>query len=291
MESKIQMLMTNWDYDQAVKLAKPITEAWKKRTVEMARILYVARENLSNSGFRSDKEEPTALLECKENYTTSCNRALGSANSFHTFEEFCIEIGIPLRTAYDWLTCYDPDKDYLLSKQEYQEAKQLELDTLYREVENKRKTEPSYAPKDLQLKWNRNLNKGWSESKFQKWSTQKNFKPPVELEPVEPVFLSRDAKIQEFGLWNTEFILDLQQKCQDISRENAERFADYVAVYKKRMPLGITSRELLRSVIIAEAIIADLPDDSKERCRKIIGSFLLNDGLHNDSWLDAMKEF
>ena len=281
MDLKIKTLMANWDYDQAVKLALPIAAEWKKRTVEMARILYIANKHLNKQGARFD---------IVNSASTSRNIALGSANSQHTWEDFCIEIGLPIRTAQDWLTCYDPDKDLLLTRSEYHEAKQLELDTLYQEVEAKRKTDPGYAPKDLSLKWNRKQ-KAWSETKFQRWLQEKNFKPPVELETAEPAFISRDAKIQEFGLWNTEFILDLQQKCQDISRENAERFADYVAVYKKRMPLGITSRELLRSVIIAEAIIADLPDDSKERCRKIIGSFLLNDGLHNDSWLDAMKEF
>lgn len=289
MESKVKALMDDWDYDKAVAIAKPIAQAWAKKTVEMARLLYVAREKLSNSGFRSD------LIEYSPDGTSSqmirgCNEDHTSDN-IHSFEDFCNEIGISKPTAYRWIDCYDPDKDYLLSRDEAREAKQLELDTLYREVENKRKTEPSYAPKDLQLKWNRNLNKGWSESKFQKWSTQKNFKPPVELEPVEPVFLSRDAKIQEFGLWNTEFILDLQQKCQDISRENAERFADYVAVYKDLMPNGITSRELLRAAVVVEAIIMHLPDDYKEKCRSLLGSFVINDGLHNDSWLDVIRSF
>lgn len=280
MESKLLKLMTDWDFEKAVELAKPIASDWKKKTVAMARILYIADHHLNKRGKRTDLEQET-----------KCTCAVSSVSSTTKgFEDFCLEIGLPLRTAYDWLVCYDPEKDLLLTRSEYKEAKQLEINTLYQEVEDKRKTDPGYAPKDLSLKWNRKQ-KAWSETKYQRWLQEKNFKPPVELEPVEPVFLSRDAKIQEFGLWNTEFILDLQQKCQDISRENAERFADYVAVYKKRMPLGITSRELLRSVIIAEAIIADLPDDSKERCRKIIGSFLLNDGLHNKNWLDAMKEF
>lgn len=274
MESKLMKLMTEWDFEKAVEIAKPIASDWKRKTVAMARILYIADQNLNQKGKRTD------LVP-----TTNCTCAVSSEEK--GFEDFCSEIGLPLRTAYEWLVCYDPDKDLLLTRSEYKEAKQLELDTLYQEVEDKRKTDPGYAPADISLKWNRKQ-KTWSETKFQRWLQEKNFKPQL----IEaPQFISRDAKIQEFGLWNTEFMLELQQKCQDISHEKAERFADYVAVYKKRMPVGITSRELLRSVIIAEAIIADLPDDSKEICRKIIGSFLLNDGLHNDSWLDAMKEF
>ena len=289
MDSKLKHLMTEWNYDQAVKLALPIIAEWKKRTVEMARILYVANKHLNKQGVRSDiTNNASTSGNIARSLATSCPVA-GSVITSSTkgWEDFCIDIGLPVRTANDWLTCYDPDKDLLLTRSEYKEAKQLELDALYQEVEDKRKTDPGYAPTDISLKWNRKQ-KTWSETKFQRWLQEKNFKPQL----IEaPQFISRDAKIQEFGLWNTEFMLDLQQKCQDISHEKAERFADYVAVYKKRMPVGITSRELLRSVIIAEAIIADLPDDSKEMCRKIIGSFLLNDGLHNDSWLDAMKEF
>ena len=134
MESQLKKLMTDWDYDKAVALARPIAEDWKKRTIEMARILYIANEQLNKKGKRTD-------LALKD--STKCNVALGSANKTPTWEDFCIEIGLPIRTAYDWLACYDPDKDLLLTHSEYKEARQLELTTLYEDVYAKRKKDES----------------------------------------------------------------------------------------------------------------------------------------------------
>ena len=284
MESKIKSLMTDWDYDKAVEVAKPIAQAWAKKTIEMARLLYVAREKLSRPGFRSDlieyKTDDISSKQdrnCKENITTSCQMAEGNPN-VHTFEEFCNDIGIPKRTAYNWIDCYDPDKDYLLSTQEYKEAKKLELDIFYEVITEKRETDPGYVPKDIDLKWSRKYK--WSETQYQKWLTERNFS--INDKAVEPAVISRDAKIQEFGLWNTEFILDLQQKCQEITHEKAEVFANYVAAYKDIIPAGITSRDFMRIPVIVEAILSPLSPEDRKRCLSSLVAFLASDGLNNE---------
>lgn len=307
MESKVKLLMSDWDYDRAVALAKPIAQAWAKKTVEMARLLYVAREKLSNSGFRSDlmeyKQDETSSAIGRGQAGTSCKMAqgLGSDSSeferniivlehdiqrpCHTFEDFCNDIGIPKRTAYSWIECYDPDKDYLLSTQEYKEAKKLELDTFYEDITEMRETDPGYVPKDIDLKWSRKFK--WSETQYQKWLTARNFSPSSK--DIEPAFISRDAKIQEFGLWNTEFIIDLQQKCQDITHDKAERFADYVAAYKEATPSGITSRELMRIPVIVEAVLSPLPPEGRKKCLGMLSMFFAQDGWNNDDWLKEVR--
>lgn len=286
MEKQIEKLIEHWDYDKAVALAKPIAEGWKQRTVEMARILYVARENLSNSGYRSDKDDSGALLERKDNFTTSRNIALGSANTLHTWEDFCIEIGLPIRTAQDWLTCYDPDKDHLLTRQEYKVARQLELDALYEEVEKKRETDPEYAPQEVNLKWNRKQ-KTWSETKFQRWLQEKNFK----FAPVKQEAITKDARIQEFGLWPTDWMLDLQRRCTSISSSNINLFTDYVGVYKHLLPSSVSARDFMRAVVIVEAIFNGLPPDDRMRCLGRLGMFLSQDGWRKSkAWLEALSK-
>lgn len=286
MEKQIEKLIEHWDYDKAVALAKPIAEGWKQRTVEMARILYVARENLSNSGYRSDKDDSGTLLERKDNFTTSRNIALGSANTLHTWEDFCIEIGLPIRTAQDWLTCYDPDKDHLLTRQEYKVARQLELDALYEEVEKKRKTDPEYAPQEVNLKWNRKQ-KTWSETKFQRWLQEKNFK----FAPVKQETITKDARIQEFGLWPTDWMLDLQRRCTSISSSNINLFTDYVGVYKHLLPSSVSARDFMRAVVIVEAIFNGLPPDDRMRCLGRLGMFLSQDGWRKSkAWLEALSK-
>ena len=262
----------------------------------MARLLYVAREKLSNSGFRSDlieyKQDETSsqmIRGCKENFLTSTTCSKGSENCFtekiHSFEEFCNDIGIPKPTAYRWIDCYDPDKDYLLSTKEYKEAKKLELDTFYEDITEMRETDPGYVPKDIDLKWSRKFK--WSETQYQKWLTARNFSPSSK--DIEPAFISRDAKIQEFGLWNTEFILDLQQKCQDITHDKAERFADYVAAYKEATPSGITSRELMRIPVIVEAVLSPLSPEGRKKCLGMLSMFFAQDGWNSDDWLKEVR--
>lgn len=286
MEKQIEKLIEHWDYDKAVALAKPIAEGWKQRTVEMARILYVARENLSNSGYRSDKDDSGTQLECKDNFTTSRNIALGSANTLHTWEDFCIEIGLPIRTAQDWLTCYDPDKDHLLTRQEYKVARQLELDALYEEVEKKRKTDPEYAPQEVNLKWNRKQ-KTWSETKFQRWLQEKNFK----FAPVKQEAITKDARIQEFGLWPTDWMLDLQRRCTEISSAQIQLFTDFVGVYKHLLPTSVSSRDFMRAVVIVEALFSGLPKDDRKRCLGRLGMFLSQDGWRESkAWLEALSK-
>ncbi len=282
MESKVKLLMSDWDYDKAVALAKPLAKDWAKKTVEMARLLYIAKLHTENSGYRSD-------LESKENLPTSTTCSKGSENSstekIHSFADFCSAIGIPYSTANSWVDCYDPDKDYLLTRKEYTEAKKLELDTFYEDITEMRETDPGYVPKDIDLKWSRKFK--WSETQYQKWLTARNFSPSSK--DIEPAFISRDAKIQEFGLWNTEFILDLQQKCQDITHDKAERFADYVAAYKEATPSGITSRELMRIPVIVEAVLSPLSPEGRKKCLGMLSMFFAQDGWNSDDWLKEVR--
>lgn len=287
MEKQIEKLIEHWDYDQAVKLALPIAADWKKRTVEMARILYVANQHLNKQGVRSDIVDSASTSgNIARSSTTSRNIALGSANSQHTWEDFCIEIGLPLRTANDWLACYDPDKDHLLTRQEYKVARQLELDALYEEVEKKRETDPEYAPQEVNLKWNRKQ-KTWSETKFQRWLQEKNFK----FAPVKQEAITKDARIQEFGLWPTDWMLDLQRRCTSISSSNINLFTDYVGVYKHLLPSSVSARDFMRAVVIVEAIFNGLPPDDRMRCLGRLGMFLSQDGWRKSkAWLEALSK-
>lgn len=276
MEKQIEKLIEHWDYDKAVALARPISEDWKARTIDMARILYIADKNLNAHGRRNDLED-----------STSCHVA-GSAITSTTkgWEDFCLDVGIPLRTAYDWLACYDPDKDHLLTRQEYKVARQLELDALYEEVEKKRETDPEYAPQEVNLKWNRKQ-KTWSETKFQRWLQEKNFK----FAPVKQEAITKDARIQEFGLWPTDWMLDLQRRCTSISSSNINLFTDYVGVYKHLLPSSVSARDFMRAVVIVEAIFNGLPPDDRMRCLGRLGMFLSQDGWRKSkAWLEALSK-
>lgn len=46
----------NWEYKQAVENLRPVVKSWTKKTLEVARALYIAHEKLSCSGYRKDLE-------------------------------------------------------------------------------------------------------------------------------------------------------------------------------------------------------------------------------------------
>ena len=271
MESQLKKLMTDWDYDKAVALARPIAEDWKKRTIEMARILYIANEQLNKKGKRTD-------LALKD--STKCNVALGSANKTPTWEDFCIEIGLPIRTAYDWLACYDPDKDLLLSHSEYKEARQLELTTLYEDVYAKRKKDEGYVPEKLSLKWNRKQTK-WSETKFQKWVAEKE--QTVQGEAIANLVPDRYSKVTRFGLWTIDYMMELRDRCEELTLgARARRFSDLVNAYAPKMPKSIDSRSFMRAAVLVEGVLSSLPQADRDYCRALLADLLGRDGYNRE---------
>lgn len=286
MESQLKKLMTDWDYEKAVALARPIAEDWKKRTVEMARILYVANQNLSWPGFRSDAKSKVSLptsgniaLGCKADLSTTCQVA-GSVEKPKTWEDFCIEIGLPLRTAKDWLACYDPDKDLLLTRSEYKEARQLELTTLYEDVYAKRKKDEGYVPENLSLKWNRKQTK-WSETKFQKWVAEKE--QTVQGEAIANLVSDRYSQVTRFGLWTLDYMMELRDRCEELtSGARARRFSDLVNTYAPKMPKSIDSRSFMRAAVLVEGILSSLPQADRDYCRALLADLLGRDGYNRE---------
>lgn len=269
MESQLKKLMTDWDYDKAVALARPIAEDWKKCTVEMARILYVADRQLNIHGKRTD------LLPD----STSCTCA-DSSEEPRGWEDFCIEIGLPLRTAYQWLACYDPDKDLLLTRSEYKEARQLELTTLYEDVYAKRKKDEGYVPEKLSLKWNRKQTK-WSETKFQKWVAEKE--QTVQGEAIVDLVPDRYSKVTRFGLWTIDYMMELRDSCEELtSGARARRFSDLVNAYAPKMPKSIDSRSFMRAAVLVEGVLSSLPQADRDYCRALLADLLGRDGYNRE---------
>lgn len=269
MESQLKKLMTDWDYDKAVEMAKPIAEHWKQCTVEMARILYVADQQLNIHGKRTD------LLPD----STSCTCA-GSSEDSKGWEDFCIAIGLPLRTAYQWLACYDPDKDLLLSRSEYKEARQLELTTLYEDVYAKRKKDEGYVPEKLSLKWNRKQTK-WSETKFQKWVAEKE--QTVQGEAIANLVPDRYSKVTRFGLWTIDYMMELRDSCEELtSGARARRFSDLVNAYASKMPKSIDSRSFMRAAVLVEGVLSSLPQADRDYCRALLADLLGRDGYNRE---------
>ncbi len=87
-----------WTYEEAVKVGRELVKQHQKLSLDIVRELYVAREALANSGFRQD--------------------LVPNGTSLTSFQSNLEDIGIPKRTAYNWLQLYDQENDRLLTQEE-----------------------------------------------------------------------------------------------------------------------------------------------------------------------------
>ena len=203
---------------------------------------------------------------------------IGSSNIVHTFKEFCATVGISYNTANRWLALYDPDKDYLLTTEEYKDERTKELDAFYESVRKKREKIAGYIPeaKDIKLKWNRNIT-AWTdtvEGRFQAWLVDKGYKDldPSKLLPAAPASEDYD----EFGLFGFEYLDSLAKKCtKKVSGEGAKEYLNMTKEYGPRIPRGVDTRNILRIPVIVEAEFDDLDTFQKRETAKVLSEIIM----------------
>lgn len=104
-----------WNYETAVKTGKHLVNDLKRNTLEIVRQLHMAREQLWNHGFRRD---------ISAGQTNELENFVPNGTKLNTFEDYINDIGLPKRTAYNWLKLYLPDEDRMLTSEELR--KQIE---------------------------------------------------------------------------------------------------------------------------------------------------------------------
>lgn len=131
-----------WDYEKSVLEVKPLVASYRKLTIDLIRKLYFAQQALSSPGYRSD--------------LTSCHDAQGPKS----FEGYLLDVGIPKRTAYNWLFLYDVDNDRLLEPDDARARRDQMLEQMFKEIQTHAKKNPAWRPE------------GWTaplERAYQKW--------------------------------------------------------------------------------------------------------------------------
>lgn len=112
-------MLTTWNYERSVETVSAKLKEWKTvslrketLTVEIVKELHEAREQLSNSGFRSDLVPNDTRLKTWANYLEA--------------------VGLARRTVHRWLESYDPEEQKLLTDEELEarkrETRRLEME-------------------------------------------------------------------------------------------------------------------------------------------------------------------
>lgn len=258
MKKTVESLITNWNYDEAVSDLKARVEDWGKRTLICARALYVANVCLSASGTRTDLVQNGTRLPDKP----------------QTFEQFCKAVGIPKRTAYNWLACYDPEQDYLFEVEEVKQFQLEEMESLFNDVYKHRQKEAGWVPKSFDYKWLR-IDK-WSdkiEDKYGIWLYENGY---IDVNPhIQIPQLPQVDKYGQFGLWTDEYLDSLVVKCrEETSGEKAEGFYKTWSKYESKLPKGVSAQDVMRVSAIAKASLSGLDEDQRKETARILAEII-----------------
>ena len=231
-----------WNYDKAVAELKPLVNHWKEKTLEVVRLLYKANKELSNSGYRKDRENLYLST-----VTTLSKSGQGSPKSFR---DFCEEVGLQRSTAYSWLTLYDEKEDRLLSTEEAKERALAIRDELFETVRQMRTKDSSWCPE----KWKESL-----EKQYSLWLIEKGYET-ITIREEQNFLPGVDDELYEFGLINRTYIHDIGIRAtRRMTGDNAVRFDTITSRYKTRIPAGVNPHEVMRIPELALAALEDFP--------------------------------
>lgn len=263
MKKIVTQMISNWSFDKAVEDFKPMLQVWTRKTLELARLLYVANQCLSSTGYRSD--------------LTLCQNGTRLPAQPRTFEQFCNAVGIPKRTAYRWLSCYDPDEDYLFEVEEVKAKLKEEMDKLFLDVYNHRKKESGWVPKNISLKWAKSIT-SWTdklEDKYNVWLYENGYisvNPHIQLPELPPV-----DKYGQFGLWTDEYLDSLMLRCrEETSGEKAAGFFRTWSKYEAKVPKGVSAQDVMRVSAIAKASLRDLDEIQRKETARLLAEMIID---------------
>lgn len=105
-----QTEIDNWNYDQSVKETAKKVAQHCRLSLEIVREIFIANQWFAVHG--------------SNRFLTQNNIDVPNGTSTKTFSTYLDEIGLPRRTAYNWLERFVPEENRLLSPEELKAAKQ-----------------------------------------------------------------------------------------------------------------------------------------------------------------------
>lgn len=105
-----QAEIDSWDYDQSVKETSKKVAQHRRLSLEIVREVFIANEWFAVHG--------------SNQFLTKSGEDVPNGTSSKTFSTYLDEIGLPRRTAYNWLERFVPEENRLLSPEELKAAKQ-----------------------------------------------------------------------------------------------------------------------------------------------------------------------
>lgn len=237
-----------WNYEDAVKTCREQVTLFYKVTLDLVRELYSAQQVLSNPGFRVDLADGTL---CQA----------GTKSGPKTFKDFLEDIGIPRRTAYNWLALYLPEEDRLMSTEEFKqrlidhyEALIAQLDARY----------PSFRPEG----WDDRAEAYWQKKQKIAQLQQLASRPVSELVGPQP------------SLFDDSFLDSLRAP----SSEEIVRFGQLKTKAEAYVVPGVDEHQQIKALSFIEATVRQFPAQSRRDIIRSLASMMLEILLNEEDF-------
>lgn len=113
----------NWNYDQSVKETAKKVAQHRRLSLEIVREVFIANEWFKWDGTQNLIPNAKNFLDVPNGTSRNVNEIKRESGEI-SFSTYLDEIGLPRRTAYNWLERFVPEENRLLSPEELKAAKQ-----------------------------------------------------------------------------------------------------------------------------------------------------------------------
>lgn len=258
----VQNEVEAWDYCESVTKTKSLVDGLKKRTLELVRELYIAREKMSCHGFRTDKNCISDTSNA--DFGTNVPKLSPLTEKPHTWEQYCDDIGLDKRTANRWLLLYVPAEDRMLTPEEYKEKVIQSWEVLIAKLNPKF---PNWRPA------------GWNQQVEAYYQKQLKIKALNEL-AAQPV-----QAPQPF-LFDTSFYTDAGGIFSEPTQEDILHFHDLkVSAEKGRYTApGQKTTDQVRTLYFIERLLKVYGSEDRKDVAKAIADMILNVLIPSDDF-------
>ena len=215
-----QCEIDNWNYDQSVKETSKKVAQHRRLSLEIVREVFIA-----NEWFKWDRTQnliPNAKnsLDVPNGTSRNINEIKRESGEI-SFSTYLDEIGLPRRTAYNWLERFVPEENRLLSPEELKAAKQ-------------QKALDDWEAQQKRLGQFRDTGEkpvGWSAADDNAWMTSAGERGLAIVENWERLFSARQKRKddrwtqKELDFWELEDVEPVRSLARQLKTETENRKA------------------------------------------------------------------
>ncbi len=259
MAKDLQPNLKPWTYEDSVSVGKKLVGMYRRITLDLVRELFAANQALTAPGSRTDLTSRQNVARLNMPTEKKSGKVVESPQ---TWQQYCQDIGLSVRTAQRYLSIYLPEEDRLLTDEEIQERKEeakRQLIELFKSIQG-HVGDINWRPE------------GWTPSlelKYQEW---------LRCQRLISQVPDHTASWEQLGLFAPEYLDAIGQRIQTkTSGMGLIEFNNKCVAAKKIACTKVPVQEQMRICMIVEAALEDFQPEVRAEVAKFVSQQVLID--------------